>query len=285
MTAESAKRAEAERAHLEEVLFDESLRESASEHGSLDDYRVHLPAFEGPLDLLLHLIRKDQIEIYDIPIAKICSSYLQYIERMQSPDVNLAGEFMVMAASLMFIKSQLLLPREETEMDEDDPRLPLVAQLLEYEKFKKAAEALNEREWVGRDVFLRPEGTSKDLIPAESLADAPIAPHEVFPLLVALKIALDRTTRPPMLIELDPTSLREKVSQIRGSLERHELAELAEFIPPARPRREIILAFLAMLELSRLKFIQIIQHENMGPIQIRRIRSLVDLDETLLDQF
>jgi segregation and condensation protein A len=254
--------------------------------GVPDDYRVNVPAFEGPLDLLLHLIRKDQIDIYDIPIAHICQSYLEYIHLLERPDVNLAGEFMVMAATLMHLKSIMLLPCEKPE-EEDDPRLPLVAQLLEYEKYKKMSEIFNARPWRDRDVYGRPEGACKDIIPAESLLSAAVEPVEAYQMLIALKIALDRTTKPHLDVSTDPISIRAKVGEIEHAMESADVVELAHFIPTISQerRREIIIAFLAVLELARLGFIEILQHENFGPIQIRKRRSLGELNVTLLDQF
>ncbi len=163
------------------------------------EYQVHLPNFDGPLDLLLHLIRRDQVNIYDIPIAHICRSYLEYINLLADPDVSVAGEFMVMASTLLFIKSAMLMPQDPT-LEGEDPRMPLVQQLLEYERIKKASEQIDAREWLGREVFPRPAGTFAELMPKESLLNAAIEPFDAFQLLVALKQATTRTTRPPIRI-------------------------------------------------------------------------------------
>ena len=269
---------------LDEVFDGPSAGASTAER-SQQDYRVNLPSFEGPLDLLLHLIRKDQVDIYDIPISKICSSYLEYVDRMVHPDMNVAGEFMVMAATLMHIKSQLLLPKDEDEEAEDDPRVPLVAQLLEYERFQRAAQELDLIPWLGRDVFARPQAASKDLIPHEALMDAPIDPLDPYALLMGLKVAMDRTEKPTHNVESDTTSLREKVEEMGTALDACDVSELSRFIPERPVRLEIIVAFLSVLELTRLKFIEIIQTENFGPIQIRRVRSLSELNVALLDTF
>lgn len=249
-----------------------------------DGYRINIPTFEGPLDLLLHLIRRDQMNIYDIPIAQICESYLEYVTVLLEPDVNLAGEFMVMAATLMYLKSVMLLPQEKNE-DAEDPRAPLVAQLLEYERYQRAAQQIDQRGWLGRDQFARPEAASKDLLPAESLLDAPLEPVESFSLLVALKMALDRSNRPPMRIEVDTTSLKDMVTQMTVDLNESEVLELRRFWPERPGRGEIIIAFIAMLELARLKFIEILQPEILGPIQIRRVRSFDELNTSMLQQF
>lgn len=252
-----------------------------------DDYQVTLPVFEGPLDLLLHLIRKEQINIYDIPISKICKSYLEHLELMRQIDVNIAGEFMVMAATLTLMKSLVLLPREGGDEEEEDPRLPLVAQLLEYERFKKAAEDFDSKPWLGRDIFPRSATAISDIMPVESLLDGPIESVDPFQLLLCLKIASDRTQRPPMQISVDPTSIKEKVSQVQELLEQEEIVRFEQLLPEKQDRhvRDVIVAFLAILELAKLKFIEIVQAEQLGPIQIRRVKELRDLNVGLLDQY
>lgn len=252
-----------------------------------DDYRVFLPNFEGPLDLLLHLIRKDQLNIYDIPIAHICKSYLEHLDVMKSIDVNIAGEFMVMAASLTLLKSLVLLPKEEGAGEEDDPRMPLVQQLLEYERFKKAADQIEALPWMGRDIYVRPPSAIESMMPVESLLDAPVDPVDPFQLLVCLKIATNRTTRPALTITTDPVSIRDKVVQVGQFLAKNEVIQFSELIPEKEERKilDVVVAFLAVLELARLKFIEIIQHENFGPIQIRGVKDLNDLNVGMLDSY
>jgi segregation and condensation protein A len=250
-----------------------------------EDYRVRLPVFEGPLDLLLHLIRKEQLNIYDIPVAQICASYLEHLKLMYEPDVNIAGEFFVMAATLLQLKSQVLLPSEEQAKEEEDPRLPLVAQLLELERFKKAAAALDQREWLDRDIYIRPPSAANDLIPVESLLDAPIEQVDNFQLLLCLKSALDRTHRKPIQIEVDSISLKEKVLMVREQFERSDIVQFWSLVPPVHKRSDIVVSFMAILELAKLKFVEIIQTENFGPIQIRSVQSLSNLNLALLEQF
>jgi len=275
-------------ASLDDVLATSSAPENRGASAGLlaDDYRVRIPNFEGPLDLLLHLIRKDQLNIYDIPIAQICKTYLEHIELMRQPDVNIAGEFMVMAATLTHMKSQILLPVEGGEASgEEDPRLPLVAQLLEYEKFKKMAEQLDEMPWLHRDIFPRPLGSGQEMIPVESLLDAPLEPVDTFQLLLCLKSALNRTERPPLQISTDPTSIKEKVTAMTVILEQTEIMEFKRLLPDVCRARDIIVAFLAVLELAKLRFIEIVQHETFGPIQVRAVRPLRELNAALLDQY
>lgn len=265
--------------------FADSAQVSRSESGIRRyDYVVHLPTFDGPLDLLLHLIRKEQINIYDIPIARICRSYMEHIELMRQIDVNIAGEFMVMAATLMVIKSHVLLPRDETN-PEDDPRMPLVAQLLEYERFKKAADQIDARPWLYRDTYPRPMGVANDLMPVESLMDAPIEQVDQFQLLLCLKIALDRTYRKPLQISTDPTSIKEKVTMLTELMQSEEIIEFRRLLPEDPKIVDVVVSFLAVLELARLKFIEIIQTETYGPIQIRSVREMRELNVGLLDQY
>ncbi len=252
-----------------------------------EDYRVFLPNFEGPLDLLLHLIRKDQLNIYDIPIAHICKSYLEHLELMKSIDVNIAGEFMVMAATLTLLKSLVLLPKEEGASEEDDPRMPLIQQLLEYERFKKAADQIDGLRWMGRDIYVRPPSAIESMMPVESLLDAPIDPVDPFQLLVCLKIATHRTTRPSIQITTDPVSIRDKVVQVGQFLAQHEVISFTDLLPQKEERKilDVVVAFLAVLELARLKFVEIIQHENFGHIQIRGVKDLTDLNVGMLDSY
>ena len=248
------------------------------------EYQVHLPNFDGPLDLLLKLIRRYQINVYDIPIAHICRSYLDYINRLADPDVGVAGEFMVMASTLLFIKSAMLMP-QDPEVESDDPRMPLVQQLLEYERIQKAAEELDRREWLGREVYPRPSGTFAELMPKESLLDAPIEPFDAYQLLVALKQATTRTTRPPIKIETDPVSIRTKVIEMADHLDRSETVPLTVLLPMPCTVHDVIVAFFATLEMARLKFIEIVQHEIFGPIYLRAVRPMRELNVELLEQF
>lgn len=267
---------------LEHIFSDsESLGEETNSHK--EEYKVHTPVFDGPLDLLLHLLRKEELNIYDIPIAKICTSYTNQLRAMLSPDVNVASEFFVMAATLTHIKSQMLLPKEN--QDEEDPRKPLVAKLLEYEQFKKASIQLDSRAWLGRDLFSRTEVSVDDIMPDETKLDAPIEAVDNFQLLLCLKIALDRTFRKPIEISADMTSIKEKVTYISGLLESQTNLSFADLMSPSPRLNEVIVSFLAILELAKLKFIEIIQIENFGVIQIRPVRELREINYGLLDQY
>lgn len=250
----------------------------------IDDYQIRLPCFEGPLDLLLHLIRKEQLNIYNIPVSRVCQSYLKHLEMMQEVDFSIAGEFMVMASTLIYLKSLVLLPKDETA-EEEDPRKPLVAQLLEYERFKKASEQINARYWLGREHYGRSPLALADTLPQESLLDAPLDPIEPFSLLKAFKGVNDRTHKPPMEIETDPVSLKEKVASIIELLKSQEVLEFIRLIPDVPIKQDFIVSFLSVLELAKLKFIEVLQTENFGPIQLRGKRSLDDLNMNMLDQY
>ncbi len=274
-----------------QLAFDKAMNDptvlSKKDSEIKEDYRVFLPNFEGPLDLLLHLIRKDQLNIYDIPIAHICKSYLEHLEVMKSIDVNIVGEFMVMASTLILLKSLVLLPKEEGASEAADPRMPLVQQLLEYEKFKKAADQIEALPWMGRDLYVRPPGAIESIMPVESILDAPIDPVDPFQLLVCLKIATHRTTRPALTITTDPVSIRDKVIQVGQFLGQQEVIQFTDLIPAKGERKilDVVVAFLAVLELARLKFVEIIQHENFGVIQIRGVKDLNDLNVGMLDSY
>ncbi|MBI4404868.1 MAG: segregation/condensation protein A [Deltaproteobacteria bacterium] len=277
------------RAGMEQLnaVFSPSDLSISSDRSSLDDFRINLPNFDGPLDLLLHLIRREQIDIYDIPLTKVCECYLQYLNRISELNISVAGEFTVMAATLMHLKSVMLLPQESDGAPEEDPRLPLVAQLLEYERFKKAAEQLDGRNWLNRDLFVRPLSALPSLAPDESAVDAPVEPIDTFELLLCLKVAMDRTTRRTLEISAESTSIKEKVAAITAYLEQNGIIDFSAFMSPdsKNRRQEMVVGFLAMLELARLKFVEIFQPEIFGPIQLRSIRSLRELDLGLLEQY
>ena len=272
---------------LDQPLKGNASAEQAGAPSWNDDYRVRIPNFEGPLDLLLHLIRKDQLNIYDIPIASICASYLKYIDLLHQLDCNMAGEFMVMAATLMHMKSAVLLPQETGENGEEvDPRLPLVAQLLEYEKFKRASETIDKLPWLGRDYYSRPPEAIKDQIPTESLLDSPLEPIDNFQLLVCLKIALDRTTRPKMQITTDLVSLRSKVMALQDLMQLNDILELSSLIPENfRGVRISSLTSSPGLQLVEIKISRNHPARKFQPHPIRCVRSLGDLNEGMLDTY
>jgi len=234
-------------------------------------YKIKLEVFEGPLDLLLYLVKKDHLNIYDIPIAKVTGQYLQYIDLMQLLDLNIAGEFLVMAATLMQIKSQMLLPAEEglaAEGEKEDPREELVRRLLEYEKFKEIASSLRQKETDQREIFKRPkveegkpekekkgvyfEASIFDLINAFSRALKDV-PKEVF-----YEVVKDRFT------------MEEATHKILHLLLVNSQVKLSELFGQAKNKMEIIVTFLAVLELIKMKEIIALQSELFQEIDITR---------------
>jgi len=211
-------------------------------------YHVRLTQFEGPLDLLLHLIRRDKINIYDIPISHITNEYLAYIEIMKELRLEVAGEFFVMAATLIRIKAQMLLPRRLEEEEEEDPRDELVRNLLEYRKFKEAAGMLAVYERDRRRVFTRP--TLQGL---EAPGPAPVMEVSVFDLMDAFrKVMAELKRQVSYRIEREPVTVEEKIEIVRSALATGSEVLFTELFAGATSRFEIIVTFLAILELSRL---------------------------------
>jgi segregation and condensation protein A len=234
-------------------------------------YKVKLELFEGPLDLLLYLVKKDHLNIYDIPIAAVTEQYLKYLELMQSLDLNIAGEFLVMAATLMQIKSKMLLPAEETpQQEEEDPRADLVKQLLEYERFKEIAEELRERETGQREIFKRAKPEAKE-IPEE----APMYfEASIFDLITAFSSALAEVPK-ELFYEVikDEFSIEGKIHQVLHLLLVEPSLRLSDLFAKAKNKLEIIVTFLTILELIRLKEIVVFQRELFGEIEITRNRN------------
>jgi len=211
-------------------------------------YHVRLTQFEGPLDLLLHLIRRDKIDIYDIPISHITQEYLAYIEIMQELQLEVAGDFFVMAATLMRIKAQMLLPRHADEEEEEDPREELVKNLLEYKKYKEIALHLAECEEDRRKVFPRPPAKiTEGEVEVESLEVT------LFDLLGAFqKVLEDLKSQVTYRVEPEKVTIEEKIEMIRRRLQRKSEVLFSELFAGGPGRMEIIVTFLALLEMIRL---------------------------------
>ncbi|MEE8160903.1 MAG: segregation/condensation protein A [Acidobacteriota bacterium] len=229
-----------------------------------DDYTIQLEIFEGPLDLLLHLIRKQEIDIYDIPIAKITDQYLRYVQVMKDLDITVAGEFVAMAATLIHIKSQLLLPSDPTtvEEEEDDPRQQLVQQLLEHERFQKAADMLYELETVELSVWPRGESEfdeeEQEAVSA-TLYDMIHAFHEV----------VERYKEQIVLeVEHDPVTVEEKIAEIRRLLKVQQEVLFSFFLRHKLSRLHLAVTLVALLELARLREIRLSQKGVFKDIRI-----------------
>lgn len=240
--------------------------ESQSEFAAeADQYKVKLEAFEGPLDLLLYLIRKEEVSIYDIPIARISEQYLDYLRAMQELDIGVAGEFLVMAATLIQIKSQMLLPRDPAaEGDEtEDPRAELVYQLLEHQKFKAAANVLHQRATIESAAYARAV--------VEADKSNPEVSATVFQLFEVFREVLNRQ-RAITEIEIarDEMTMAEKITEIKLMLGDADEVSARALFERAHTKRELVLIFLAVLELVKELEIRLAQSEMFGDIIITR---------------
>ena len=243
-------------------------------------YQVRLEQFEGPLDLLLHLIKKNEINIYDIPISLIAQQYLEYLGLMTSLNLAVAGDFLVMAATLVHIKSRMLLPADQTEGDDEDgpdPREELVLRLLEYKRYKDASTRLDERERLWREVFSREQPLPVAPRSDESLLDD----VSLFDLVDALQSIIARSPRQD-LIEILPEHLtvKDRMNAILESLADKESVTFPSLFDTPRSRLVIIVTFLALLELIRIKLVRVFQGEAFGPILLTRTFSPVDQQQS-----
>ncbi len=230
-------------------------------------YQVQLEdVFEGPMDLLVHLIKKNELDIYDIPVALITEQYLQYVEWMKAMNVEFAGDFIVMASTLAQIKSRMLLPvHEGDEEEEEDPRLELTRPLLEYLQMKSVADQLVERNLLGEKTFIR--NSSRD----EFLTgqDDEFIKIGLFELIDAFQKILDRIPDDHRVeMTTDEISVRDKISQIADILETRGSITFLELFSDNPDRREVIITFLAILEMVKLTLIRLVQNLNTGIIRI-----------------
>jgi len=233
-------------------------------------YRVSLPMFEGPLDLLLHLVQKHELDILNIPIAFITEKYTAYILMLDEMNIDLASEYLVMAATLVHIKSRMLLPNPPADDTADgeaeaelDPRAELVRRLLEYQKYKLAAEQLGSRSVLGRDVF--PRGGSDEMAAGE----APLESVAMFKLLDAFQAVLERTqNKREHQIDFERFSITEKIGELSDRLRREGRLVFHEIFADPTNRAEIIITFLALLEMTRLRLTRLTQDGPLEPIYI-----------------
>ena len=229
------------------------------------DYRVDLDVFRGPVDLLLYLVRKHEIDVFDIPIADITEQYLSYLELLKLIDIDVAGDFLVMAATLMEIKSRMLLPRAPGEEDEEDPRSELVRQLLEYKRFKDAAGLLEELERRQADKFVRLSQDRPDAdLPQE---EAPLGHVELWDLVSAFgKLMRETLAGAARSIVYDDTSIQEYMDELRERLEDQGRLAFTSLFRETVDKGRIVGLFLAVLELTRDKHIRAEQNEPHGEI-------------------
>ncbi len=231
-------------------------------------YKVKLDIFEGPLDLLLYLIQKDEIDIYDIPIAHITEQYLQHLRLMQQLDMDLAGDFLLMAATLIHIKSRMLLPVEVKELDAEleDPRSELVHRLLEHKKYKAAAEMLWSRAQVEQEVFTRAL--------LETDKENPEVAVTTIDLVEAFKKILDRHKKELAVeIERERVNVEMKITYLRTLLKNATRVNISELLEACSSRLELVITFLTVLELAKEAVILLVQESHFGTIYALKAQS------------
>ena len=237
---------------------------------------IRLESFEGPLDLLLHLIKKEEVDIWNIPVARITEQYLEYLQVMKDLNINVAGEWLMMAATLIYIKSRMLLPPDPSEKPgeeiEDDPRRELVYELLEHQKFKNAAEMLYTREEVENAVWVNP--------PEEALEDAgDVVSVTLFDLLRAFHDIVQRfDEQPAMEVVQEEITVERKTADIRRLLMVHNKILFSALFTEIISKRHLIVTFLALLELVRLREVRLLQEKEFSEIQVSR-RTAADVSD------
>jgi segregation and condensation protein A len=235
-----------------------------------DAFAVKLSNFEGPLDLLLHLIKKHELDIHDIPIALITAQYLEAIAILQELDLDVAGEFLVMAATLIHIKSKMLLPRPETaagiEGELEDPRDALVRRLLEHQKFKAAAGLLHEREQLRAAQWLRPDGRVAELSGDEYEPELEV---DLFSLMNAFQAVVQRLKqRPTVILPPEEIAVELRIEQLLARLSETDAMGFEDLFSDVDQRSGLIVTFLALLEMIRLKLVRVFQSGSFGPIRV-----------------
>jgi segregation and condensation protein A len=237
--------------------------------GSSDELSVKLGEFAGPLDLLLYLIRQEQADIFDIPIARITDEYVKYIRLMKNLDISVAADFLVMSAQLIEIKSKMLLPRDPLAEDDEefeDPRKELVDRLLEYEKFKSAAQMLYEKSTVEQAVFSRGKIESDD-------ANAEIS-ASVFDLLTVFqKVAARHKEEVKMEIAREEISLADMIRNLRKRIFEVSELSLLSFFEEMHSHRELVTAFIAVLEIVRTESVKLVQKKTFGDILLKHVEA------------
>lgn len=236
--------------------------------GGSSGYRVELPTFEGPLDLLLHLIEEHELDIFDIPIAFVAAKFVEYVTLMHELNIDVASEYLVMAATLAHIKSKQLLPvtpedQEDEQETEIDPRAELVRRLLEYQKYKHAAEQLSSSPVLGRDVF------AHGVPGLEAHGPARVAGLSLFRLLDAFQVVLSRAkVSVDHQIDLERFSITDRINQLSEVLRDRKRVGFIDLFEGQHTRADLIITFLALLEMTRLRLTRLFQDDPLGPIEI-----------------
>lgn len=232
-------------------------------------YSVKISTFEGPLDLLLHLLKQNKIDIYDIPITEITKQYLEYLEIMKELNLEIASEFLVMAATLIYIKSRMLLPPpEEPDAEEtDDPRATLVQRLLEYQAFKEMSGQFREREDIWQNAFSRPPMEEEQI---EAEPEPLLFDVNLFDLMGALRTILSRVPPETMTITRETLTVQDKISLLIERLESEPTVRFTEMFALDTSKLHVIVTFLALLEILRLGIARAYQEQDFGAIFITR---------------
>jgi segregation and condensation protein A len=246
----------------------ESQADQAAFESVLGEYPVRLENFEGPLDLLLHLIKKQEIDVYDIPISLVTRQYLDYLELMRELDLEVAGEFLVMAATLIHIKSRMLLPRPAPEQEDptEDPREALVLRLIEHQRYKAAAELLHERETVRSAQWHRPDERVAEIAGEQCEPELEV---DLFSLLTAFRAVLERAKqRPRVVVPAEQLSIEVRIEQLLARLSETEACGFEDLFADTASRADLIVTFLALLEMIRLKLVRVFQTGAFGAIRV-----------------
>lgn len=268
--------------------FDEKATRGYSPSAQSEALRVDIPRFEGPLDLLLHLIAKHAMDIFDIPIAKITEHYLAAIKIMEGMDLNTAGDFLVMASQLAHIKSKMLLPKEEVDEEEEeqeDPRAALMRRLLIYQKYKEAAAELSEREWLGRDVFFRDESVRgfEQAKFSEDGKEPPLAKVDIYKLFEHFDRVLKRNKKTIVHeVVLEKLSVGQRINEVVDYCISREHFTFSDVVRAMQSqsdsRQNKIVTFLAILEMTKFKLLKIHQSAEAGTIYISPVRENLNLE-------
>ena len=230
------------------------------------EYEVKLEIFEGPLDLLLHLIRKNEVDIFDIPIATITDQYLEYLDMMKSFNIEVAGNFLLMASTLIHIKSKMLLPEYGEDEEEEDPRIEITGPLLEYLRLKEIAGELSERDILDRDVFTR---RLSPLFKDQLQGEEPLLDVNIFQLMDAFKrIVEERLPGVPLRVVPEAWSIKDKTSQILDSLKANEIIYFSDLFKNDTTISEFIITFLALLELVHMGLVRVFQPDPNEDIRL-----------------
>ena len=239
----------------------------------LEDYPIRVLDFEGPLDLLLHLIKANEVNVYDIPITLITQQYLDYLDLMQEMNLEVAGEFLVMAATLIHVKSRMLLPRPDPSQDdpEEDPREALVRRLLEHQRYRHAAELLHERETLRDAQWQRPDGRVAPIAGEEYEPELEV---DLFSLIAAFRSVLERAKqRPQVALPAEQIPIETRIEQLLQRLSETEACGFEDLFDDVSAKGDLIVTFLALLEMIRLRVIRVFQAGSFGPIRIYKTKA------------